>query len=508
MLKKVVIISILTLIALTGCSSAEVRNPFSFSVLYNETIDNPYEKDWLILEEYSNERNVTLDIVKGNNEDFENEIEFYLKAESPPDVILKCWPDTIESYANDGLLLSISDYEYLMPNYTAYIEENNLQTEIDELRFVNGKYYILPGYQRALQVQQWIYRQDIFEENDISMPTTYDELFESLVILKELYPESTPITASWGGAHLLSMMGAGYGIPAGWSGTRFFNAENNEWEFSPATENYRELYRFLNKCYTAGILDPAIFLNQSNEEFIEKIVNGKALVTVTWISSGFDTWNEQLEENGISNGKWTALPAMESTIGITALPSVNRFRKGLAISANAATKPYFEDMMKFLDWAIYSEEGIELSYWGIEGQTYTTTSEGKEFLPNVITPKNPNGTIRMNEYGFDIIFNLNEDEEFEDNKKPDDIVTFLENSEKANETLPNSPNLLLSDDAIEMVSIISEDLSIYVNDASTKFITGQLSIDEDWDMYLVKIDELGYKILERIWNNAWIGQNK
>jgi len=165
-------------------------------------------------------------------------------------------------------------------------------------------------------------------------------------------------------------------------------------------------------------------------------------------------------------------------------------------------------MMKFLDWAIYSEEGIELSYWGIEGQTYTTTSEGKEFLPNVITPKNPNGTIRMNEYGFDIIFNLNEDEEFEDNKKPDDIVTFLENSEKANETLPNSPNLLLSDDAIEMVSIISEDLSIYVNDASTKFITGELSIDEDWDMYLVKIDELGYKILERIWNNAWIGQNK
>ncbi len=505
--KRIVIILVLILITLTGCSSKAVDDAFTFSVLYNETQDNPYEEDWVILEEYKDENNVTMDIRLGDNADYEKAIELNLKSDFPPDVILKCWPDTIESYANDGLLLAISDYEYLMPNYKAYIEKNNLQPEIDELRLTNGKYYILPGYQRELQVQQWIYRQDIFEENNISMPTNYDELFEALVILKEIYPESTPITASWGGAHLLSMMGAGYGIPAGWSGTRFFNEENNEWEFSPATENYRELYRFLNKSYTAGILDPAVF-DQSNEEFIEKIVNGKALVTVTWVSSGFDNWNEQLEENGISNGKWAALPAMESTIGITALPPVNTFRKGLVISVNATTKPYFEDMIKFLDWAIYSEEGIELSYWGIEGLTYETTADGKQFLPDIITPKNLNGTTRMSEYGFDLIFNLNEDEEFEDYKKPDDIVIFLKNSEKANETLQNSPKLLLSDNAFEMARIISEDLSSYVGETNKKFITGELSIDEDWDTYLAKLYELGYVILENIWNNAWIEQNK
>lgn len=505
-MKKIfIIVFVLIIINLTGCKSRGVddSNAFTFSVLYNESSDNPYNEDWAILDEYRNEKNVTLDIILGDNDDFENAIKLNLNLTSPPDVILKVWPDTIESYANKGILLSISDYEYLMPNFNAYIEKYNLQSQIDELRLANGKYYILPGYQRDLQVQQWIYRQDIFEENNIAMPTTYDELFESLVTLKEMYPESTPITASWGGAHLLSMMGAGYGIPAGWSGTRFFNEENNEWEFSPATENYRELYRFLNKSYTAGILDEAIF-DQSNEQFIEKIVNGKALVTVTWVSSGFDNWNEQLEENGIFNGKWAALPVMESTVGITALPPVNRFRKGLVITANATTKPYFEDMLKFLDWAIYSEEGINLSYWGIEELTYETTSDGKRFLPDIITPKNLNGTIRMIEYGFDSIFNLNEDEEFEDNKKPNDIVIFLENSEIANETLKNSPKLLLSDDSIEMASIIIENLSIYVDDASIKFITGELKIDEDWDMYLSKIYDLGYKILESIWNNAWI----
>ena len=394
-----------------------------------------------------------------------------------------------------------------MPNYQDYIEENDLQHNIDELRLANGKYYILPGYQRELQVQQWIYRQDIFEENSISTPTTYDELFDALVILKGIYPESTPLTASWGGAHLLSMMGAGYGIPAGWSGTRFYNEENDEWNYSPATENYRELYRFLNECYAAELLDPAVF-DQSNDDFIEKIVTGKALVTVTWVSSGFDNWNQQLEDNGVIGGNWTALPAMESTIGITGLPPVDRFRKGLAISANATTKPYFEDMLRFIDWAVYSEEGIELTYWGIEELTYETTADGKVFLPNIITSKNSDGTISTKEYGFDLLFNLCEDEEFEDNKKPDDIVLFLNNSDNANETIAVSPKLLLSNDAVDMVNIVMGDLSIYVDDASKKFITGELSVEDDWDTYIAKIEELGYESLKSIWNNAWRDQNE
>ncbi len=164
-------------------------------------------------------------------------------------------------------------------------------------------------------------------------------------------------------------------------------------------------------------------------------------------------------------------------------------------------------MIKFLDWAVYSEEGIELTYWGIEGMTYETTSSGNRFLPDIITSKNLNGTIAMKEYGFDLIFNLCEDEKFEDNKKPDDIVIFLKNSEEANQTLENSPKLLLGNDAIDLVGIISGDLSIYVNDASKKFITGELNIEDDWDLYLSIIDDLGYQILESIWNNAWIQQN-
>ena len=510
MFKKTLMTFGLLSMLLIGCSTPELpkADPAVFSVLYNENESLPFQEDWLILEEYKKRQNVFLDIRLGDNADFEKEIIRTLESGNIPDVILKVWPNPIESYAADGILLPFSDYEDQMPHFMAYIKEHNLQSELDKLRLENGKYYILPGYTRKIQVQQWIYRRDIFEKNNIEMPKTYDELFDSLVLLKEIYPNTTPITASWGGAHLFAMMGAGYGIPAGWAGTRYYNFEEDQWLFSPAADNYKEFIRFLNLCHDAGILDPAIF-TQSTEDFDTKLIDGSALVTVTWITSGFSSWNEKLEENGFSGGEWAALPVPESTIGIKALPPVDPFRKGLVVPSRVINEPYFEELLKFLDWAVYSEEGTTLTTWGIEGLTFENTSDGKVFLPNIITPKNASGTIDMSkEYGFDTIFDLNENEEFEDYKKPAEIAAFLENSLNAEDAAEMDPQLKLCSDAINAVQPINEKIDPYITKTFKYFITGELSIDKDWDEYLLEIEKRGYKTLEEIWNAAWEEQNK
>ena len=505
-MKKAFLFLLLAIVGfITGCGNQhmEENEPITFSILYNDVEDSPFQTDWLILDEYLKAKNVVLDVQLGDDTDFENAIKLGLLSENKPDVILKCWPDTIESYIGTGDLLDISKHEALLPYFKTYIEKNDLVSELDSLKTTSGSYYLLPGYQRELQVQQWIYREDVFSKYGLEAPKTYDELFDALLTIKSNEPNTTPITASWGGAHLFAMMGAGYGIPAGWSGQQFYDPEKDMWLFAPATENYREMYRFLNRCYEANLLDPDIF-TQSNDEFIEKLTDGRALVTVTWISSGFDIWNNALKDNGISDGNWEAFPVPESTIGMRKLPAVDVFRKGLAISKEAEQKPYFNDMMAFLDWAIYSEEGIKLTYWGVEGLTYKETSEGKTFLPDVITPKNPEGTVDIKkEYGFNAIFNMNEDEAFEDSKKPDDIVRFLSESERRNETLQKQPRLSMSSENLEIINVVNDKLLPYVEESSIMFITGEMDIAEDWDVYIKKITELGYPVLENIWNSEW-----
>jgi putative aldouronate transport system substrate-binding protein len=510
MFKKVLITVGLLLILLNACSTATITQaePTVLSVLYNERKDTPYKPDWLIFTEYKKRQNVVFDVRLGDDAAYDKALSQTLDSGNIPDIILKVWPNTIQSYASSGLLLPFSDYENQMPNFMAYIKKHNLQAELDKLRLSDGKYYLLPGYQRKNQVQQWIYRRDVFEKNNLAMPKTYDELFDDLVILKGLYPESTPITASWSGAHLFAMMGAGYGIPAGWAGTSYYNKPANRWEYAPATQNYKELYTFLNRCYAAGILDPAT-LTQTPEEFIQKLEDGSALVTVTWITSGFNTWNEKLKANGFPDGEWAALPVMESTIGIKALPPVDAFRKGLAVPARVTNEPYFKDLLKFLDWAVYSEEGMTLTTWGVEGVTFENTSSGKAFLPQIKTPKNPDGTIITSAaYGFDMLFNLNENQEYEDYKKPAEIVKFLENSLSANETLELNPKLVLDSSSVEAIRLINEKIDPYVTETSVKFITGELNLESDWNAYLLELENRGYKTLEELWNDAWVKQNK
>jgi len=507
MFKKLLII-VFVFSLLLGCSPKETAEPTSFSILFNQRETSPYKADWLILQEYQKLQNVSFVVSIGDDSDYGTAITQTFESGNIHDIVLKVWPDTVESYAANGLLLPFSDYEDLMPNFMAYIKTHDLQAELDKLRNNNGKYYILPGYQREIQVQQWAYRRDAFEQNNLETPTTYDELFDALVTLKGIYPDSTPITAIWGGAHLFAMMGANYGIPAGWNGTSHYNANTDTWQYSPATDNYHEMLRFLNRCYAAGILDPDFF-TQSDEDFQAKIEGGQALVSVTWITSGLSEWNDKLEANGVLGGNWEPLPVMASTNGISALPAVDPFRKGLVVPARVVNEPYFEALIKFLDWAVYSEEGRTLTTWGVEGVTYEETATGKAFLPDIQTSKNPEGTINIEKtYGLNLIFDLNENEAYEDSRKPADIVAFLQRSLDNNETAEPKPLLKLDANALEAIRIIDEKLVPYVDETRTAFIKGDLNVDTDWEEYISQLEIRGYLTLQEIWNTNWSAQKK
>jgi hypothetical protein len=152
---------------------------------------------------------------------------------------------------------------------------------------------------------------------------------------------------------------------------------------------------------------------------------------------------------------------------------------------------------------------MTLTTWGIEGVTFQNTPAGKVYLPNIKTPKNASGTLDIAKaYGFDSLFNLTENEAFEDYKKPPEIVAFLERSLAANEAAKMSPALALNANAIEAARIINEKITPYVTESGKNFITGGLSIDKDWAGYLSELEKRGYHTLEGIWNAAWEQQQR
>jgi putative aldouronate transport system substrate-binding protein len=473
--------------------------------LLNENENAHYKPDWLILKEIADRKNITFSIKAIPDGQYGKSLLEILKSGTIPDIVLKVWPEQIAEYSSAGILLPISDYEHLMPNFQRYVRENNLRQEIEALKDENGKYYVLPGYQREIQVQQWIYRKDLFDAYSIPAPQTYDDLYKALLVLKEKYPASKPISACWGGAHLFAMMGASFGIPAGWNGDRFYERASDTWKYSPATKNWQEMIRFLAKCYKAGLLDPDIF-TQDPDSFYKKLVDNTSFVTVTWVSSGFSRWNRLLADNGFPRAVWDPLMVPKSPVGIQALPSVNRFKKGTILPARVLREPYFRRLLEFLDWIYYSDEGRVLAVWGVEGITFSTSKGTKSYLPSIRSTANPRAALEPNkDFGLAIVWDLCELPDFEDSKKPPEISKFLNEVLIKNLTEKIAPALSLSLENTNALHVFSSDIQAYSNDMLKAFVTGKADIDKDWNVYIATLEKKGVREMENIWNNAWKG---
>ncbi len=476
----------------------------TFTILYNNDSEEPYQNDWLILEEYRKRRGIVFDPRFGDDDNYNLTLTETLNSNNIPDIVLKVYPNEIAPYAGSGKLLAISDYLDKMPYFRAYIAEHNLEGEIDELRMEDGKLYILPGFQRPMQVQQWVYRKDLFAAHQLGVPETFGELIQDLAYLKTRYPRTEPITACWGGAHLMAMLGAAFGIPAGWNGNRYYQQERDSWKYAPATPNARALYTFLHTCNQEGLLDPELF-TQDYAAYEQKLTDGTALVTATWITSGLEPRNQRLSAAGLPDGEWAPLPVPVSPLGVRALPPIDTFRKGLVIPADAALKPYFMRLLTFIDWAVYSEEGMELTSWGVEGVTFSHDESGNRFfLPGIEAIKSVNAEkIIKRDFGLDALFNLNENASLVEYKRPEEINTFLKASLERGDTAAPAPELPLSDTQMNTLQGMLPRINAYAADALLQFATGILDPDKDWETYLRELETRGYRSVEIIWNNAW-----
>ena len=69
--KTLFILAALALL-LSGCAAQNLpaREPAAFSMLYNERAAQPFQADWLILDEYRKQQNIALDVQTGDDADY------------------------------------------------------------------------------------------------------------------------------------------------------------------------------------------------------------------------------------------------------------------------------------------------------------------------------------------------------------------------------------------------------------------------------------------------------
>lgn len=447
-----------------------------------------------ILKDFAEASGVTMEFRNIPSSDASTQLNLMLAApDTLPDVLFKLGISAANQakYAEEGIILPLSDYAEYTPNLNKWFERfpsaKEAMTQADGK--IYGAPYILAG-ESIRMGQKYFFNTDVMEKLGYDkIPTTTDGLLEFLRAAKKLdYNENgeedeIPLS-SFGINSIQQVLYGSFGLAnRGGAHTNVFVNEEGKLAYAWSSENYRDMLRFLNTLYEEKLLDQDIF-TMDLAQLIAKVSTGRALTFAM-----------------INNGAAAGSPYEKYSLGITEPFEGPKGHKHWGLyQLPASSTAYFtityqckhpEAAARWVDhW--YSDEGIISYFMGIEGVTY----EKDENSP---------GGLKLTDY----VLNNPEGINFEQVLAK--YVPWAGGANpsvatneyfKGGETWPASvaaaeglinyvPEILWTpfsryysaEESREMSEILTE-LNTYHAEWRAYFITGQKSLDNDWDEYI------------------------
>jgi putative aldouronate transport system substrate-binding protein len=483
----------------------KATEPFNLSILYSDQPTYPYKKDWLLFKKITEMTGVTLEPTIVPMSDYPQKRSLLISSGDAPLVIPKTYPGEEAAFVSSGAILPISDYIDLMPHFKEKVEKWKLEPELEGLRQEDGKYYVLPG----LHEEVWpdytlIVRTDVFKDNNIAIPTTWDELYTAAKKLKEIYPDSIPFSDRFKFNSTLGIAAAGFGTKAGWGygNGLTYKADTDEFVSTAATPEYKELLTFFNKMVSEGLLDKESF-TQDDDQATQKFVSGKSFMingnSQTLVLHRNDM-NKTLGEGKYSIAKITVPGGPKGQ-----LMSGSRLENGVMISGKIKDNDNFKAILQFIDWLYYSDEGQEFTKWGVENETFTK-EDGKRKLMDDINYNglNPKGTKDLRvDFGFSGgVFAYGGTTELLQSMFSEEELVFQNNMKEIKEIIPAEPPIPYSSEDRERVTLLSTPLKDYTDQNTLKFILGERKLSE-YDAFLKELESQGLSNYLKLANDTY-----
>lgn len=428
---------------------------------------------------------------------YNEKIKLYIASKNFDDVFYLNDSAMIDELGQAGLILNLEDYKDAAPNFF-----NHLDNGYQYNRVINGTnifgYVNLPSGDEGTQ-WVWADRFDIFKKHNLEHPKTLDDLYNVCKELKTLYPDSYPL---------------GSGVAATWYGVAmtFFNInktsasfyfDGEQYKYGPIDdeEAIKATLQYLNKLYSEKLLDPE-YMTVTDEQVIAKMVNSKNFIIPNW-------WCAEINKDNTDEVEW----------GIVARPTNFKGERGWKPSSDQGKNPpiqkvgfvvdaateYPELVVKAVD-SLYSQEGIDLKWWGIKDKTYIEKEGIKEFVKpyNDMNDlfaetgfgKFPNVAIDNNVTRLELTPCYADGEYVQENG-----YKFTDRVEGSESIAPRTLPLNFTKEENDKINPPTTTLNTYFDEMCDKFITGKESFD-NWDKFMEQLKKSGdYQAVLDVMNN-------
>ena len=408
-----------------------------------------------------------------------------------PEIINLGPSSNVNDYAKQGAFEAITPYMDQLPNISKYFGAQGKYSWVAKSYAADdGMLYMLPTVDASRLVNHgMLYRKDIFDKHGIEMWDSPETFYQALKKLKELYPDSYPLTSKTG-ANILK----NYGIA--WGGINiyepYYDEQNSVWKYSDTDPKTKEMLDFFKKLYDEQLIDPE-FLTNTQPSWTSKMIRGKSFVTYDWIGR-LDMLTEQAEIPGYDLRY--ANPAGPQQTLVT-LSQVSK--DGLCISKGKNSLL----AMKVADF-LYSEAGAELMTLGVRGQTIEIEADGKiRYLDAELSSKDKIGITDLAAK-----YCMWMEGSYRTTDKRSCYYQYSEREQEAQDWVEKCGGLEPADPVITFVGediSKSNDLKVKLSkkfeEVMFKYIIGQDSGDEAWNKWLIEAKKLGEDQLVKLYND-------
>ena len=383
---------VLTLGILSGCGTDEStleNDKYTYWVSLSSAASSTIKSynDLLMYQEMSKRTGIDVEFIHPSSGSTGTEaFQILLASGDYPDMVEYSWnsyPGGPDAAINDGVIISLNDYlEDYAPNYYSYMEgKKSKENPLYRVQTITqaGNYY---GF-KNLNIGSYrsfsgLYvRKDFLDKWGLDIPVTIDDWTELFKTAKK-NGCSRPLTS---GKDLLAVNGYNY-FNSAWNVGKQFYVDNGKIQFGLEKPEYKLYLNQMAEWYKSGYID-VDYITNDGTVVQAYMTNGTSVASVGPVGGGMGKLLTAMETRD-PNYDLAACPTPVLNEGDESWFTVglqgDAIGPEIAITNACGEKDEnrYKEAIKWCDY-LYSDEGIILKSFGVEGETYETTtqSDGK-----------------------------------------------------------------------------------------------------------------------------------
>lgn len=509
-----------------------VKEPVSVTIALvpqGSAVDFQVEQNWMT--EYIN-RNSGLDIewMVIDSTAASERIPLMLNSGDMPDAILghAFQANDIAQYGtSEGMFYPVNELLDYMPIFSAFLEENPAVRE--GITTTDGNIYGFPALNNIYSyAARFFIDQTWLDRLGLENPTTLEEFKNMLIAFRDEDAngngdpdDEIPWGGSWSGASAerdLIFYALGYAASGNLAVDH--NKENPDIVFVPYEAQYKDYLLYMNDLWNEGLLDPDMF-TQSETQVQATVLEG---------TIGFCAMSAPYVYVPETKDNWVAINAMSKEEGgLRIYPAANPVYIPAFMVLNAdcdeevaaALAALADEMysVEWYGWSMYGPEaGSELDYFGTGH--YVEDGVIKYNMPDDMTDE---WSFRctyltiwdlpgFNSLQYDPYYQLYA-EQFPDTQLGQLFATgnyFEDWQPNFIETYrpyyaESIPTFYFAEDDLDRINTLQTPLDDYVASMEAKFITGEISIEDEYDNFVATLEEYGVQEYVELYNSYYGG---